>query len=236
MQQEQHEQMHRELSLSLLCTICDRKKNERVIAVLEGQKAYFDIVSFGMGTANSKMLNYLGLGQTEKAIFFAIMPATVADDMIKALNDALQLARPGHGIAFVSPIYGGCYHKPVTYAHPEGENLVENAKNADNDLIIVILNPGYTEEVMIEARAAGATGGTILHARGCGLAGAEKFFGVTIQPEKEVLMIVASSRSSCAIMAAIGEKAGPGSAVNAVSFSMPVTKVCGIGSDVPDNL
>ena len=68
-----------------------------------------------------------------------------------------------------------------------------------------------------------------MHARGCGLEGAEKFFGVTIQPEKEVILIVATVSDSCGIMAAIAEEAGPDNEAGAISFSMPLTAVKGLG-------
>lgn len=231
----QQEHPHSELALSLLCTVCDREKAERVSKLLEGHKSYFNLASLGTGTANSKILNYLGLGNAEKVTFFSFMPAAVAAALLETLDGALDLARPGHGIAFISPIHEGCYHKPVTFTYPKGGDFLEQTKNAAYDLIMVVLNRGYTEEVMDEARAAGATGGTVLHARGVGLAGAEKFFGVTIQPEKEVLMILASDSDSCGIMAAIAEKVGPGSDANAISFSVPVSAVRGLSCDVPDD-
>ncbi len=59
-------------------------------------------------------------------------------------------------------------------------------------LITVIVNTGYGDDVMAAARQAGATGGTIISARGTGTAEDVKFFGITLVPEKEMLMIVAS--------------------------------------------
>ena len=83
------------------------------------------------------------------------------------------------------------------------------------------------------ASEAGATGGTVLHAGGCGFSGAEKFFGVNIQPEKEVIMSLAADDAGCAIMGAIADKVGPGTDASAVSFSITVNRVMGIGLDVP---
>ena len=54
------------------------------------------------------------------------------------------------------------------------------------DLIITVVNRGFTDDVMHAAKSAGATGGTIMHARGTGIHEAERFFGVSIQPEKEL--------------------------------------------------
>lgn len=225
---------HKPPELSLLGVVCDREKREKAIAVFEGKKMFFTLMSLGKGTANSRILGYLGLGETEKAVLFSILPTEVALGVMQALDETMDLNRPGHGIAFMATIHEGCYHKLVHL--PTGKEGDTMKATSNTDLIMVILNRGYTEEVMEVARAAGATGGTVLHARGCGLSGAEKFFGVTIQPEKEVLMIVAADDVSCGIMEAIAEKAGPGTDSSAVSFSMPVTGVKGIGLDVPRDM
>lgn len=224
MQLEQHNKM----ALNLVCVVCDREKREKALAVLEGQKSFFNLGLLGKGTANSRTLSYLGLGQTDKTVFFSIMPQTVAQEVLAKMDEVMELGVPGNGIAFSAPISEGCYHKPVQFGDwQDGGN--EMQQTSTHDLIMVVVNRGYTEEVMDVARAAGARGGTVLHARGCGMTGAEKFFGVTIQPEKELIMIVAGNQDSCGIMAEIADKAGPGTDASAVSFSMPLTDVRGLG-------
>jgi hypothetical protein len=101
-------------------------------------------------------------------------------------------------------------------------------QDSPHNLIIVVLNRGYGEDVMDVARASGATGGTVLHARSCGTAGMEKFFGVTIAPEKEILMILVQDTNTRGIMSDIAEKAGPSTDAGAISFSLPVSGVKGI--------
>mgnify|MGYP000943805687 CR=1 FL=1 len=98
------------------------------------------------------------------------------------------------------------------------------------------VNQSFADAPGLDRRSrggAGATGGTVIHARGCGLAGAEKFFGVTIQPEKDMIMILADRTVSCNIMSAIAEKAGPHTDSHAISFSLPASHVHGIGLDIP---
>lgn len=223
---------HRDITLRLLGVVCDREKRQRVIETLENQKSFFNLALLGRGTANSRILGYLGLGETEKAVFLCVMPLHVAQETMTKLDAALHFDVPGNGITFITPVHEGCYHKPVTFAgKADGGEKVE--QQTEHDMIMAVVNRGYTEDVMDAARKAGATGGTVLHARGCGLSGAERFFGVTIQPEKEVIMILAKSDTSCAIMAGIAEAHGPGTDANAISFSMPVSQVCGLGGAVP---
>lgn len=96
------------------------------------------------------------------------------------------------------------------------------------DLIVTIVNRGFSDLVMDAARAAGASGGTILHGRGTGLHEAERFFGIEIQSEKEIVLILTLSCERRAIMAAIAEGAGLHTQGKGLTFSLPVDEVSGI--------
>ena len=95
------------------------------------------------------------------------------------------------------------------------------------DLIITIVNRGFSELVMDAARSVGASGGTILHARGTGIHEAEKFFGISIQPEKELVLILTAHDERQIIMQAIAEKAGLNTPGKGLAFSVPVDDVVG---------
>ena len=59
-----------------------------------------------------------------------------------------------------------------------------------HEVIFCIVNAGFSEAVMDAARQFGASGGTVLHARGTANPEAEKLFNVTVQPEKEIVLIL----------------------------------------------
>lgn len=222
--------------MQLLGLVVDKEKAPKAMRMFEGHHVHFNIAMLGFGTASNKILGYLGLGETPKTVFFTITHQEVARRLVTRLDEALDFKLPGNGVVFTSTIYQGCYHRLVSFPQtgpgPQNEGETMEQTNT-HDMIMVVLNRGYTEELMDVARAAGATGGTALQARGCGLEGAAKFFGITVQPEKELVMIVAKIEDSCAIMQEIADKAGPGTDVNAVSFSFPVSNVMGAGRDVP---
>ena len=96
------------------------------------------------------------------------------------------------------------------------------------DLIIVITNQGYSEDVMAAAKSGGATGGTILSARGTGMGEIEKFFGIMLQKEKEILMIVTPRERKQSIMQAVCRDMGLHSPAQSVSFAVPVEDVAGL--------
>ena len=98
----------------------------------------------------------------------------------------------------------------------------------DYELIVTILNEGHTDPVMDAARAAGAGGGTVLHAKGTGAKRANKFFGVSLADEKEMIFIVSKTGEKAAIMKAIAERTGPGTPAGAICFSLPISAVAGL--------
>ena len=97
---------------------------------------------------------------------------------------------------------------------------------SNQDLIIAIYEKGYTELVMDAAREAGAMGGTTLRAKGTG-AGAQKFFGLSLAEEQEIVFIVAHNSIKKDIMKAIMQHAGMDSKAHALVFSLPVTDTAG---------
>ena len=97
-----------------------------------------------------------------------------------------------------------------------------------HDLIVVIVNHGYSDELMNTARAAGASGGTVINARGQAHEGAVKFFGISVQDEKELILILTSREKKVSIMRAICEAHGLNTMAQGIVFSLPVDDVMGL--------
>jgi len=101
-------------------------------------------------------------------------------------------------------------------------------KDTKYELLVVIANQGYTELVMDAARSVHAAGGTVIHAKGTGTDKAEKFMGVTLVPEKEMVFIVVNRERKNDIMRAVMDKAGLESKARSIVFSLPVTDTAGM--------
>jgi len=95
-------------------------------------------------------------------------------------------------------------------------------------LIIYISNSGFAYKAMEEARKSGARGGTILHGRSSLSSEKQKFFGISIHPEKDVLMIVCEESQKKEFMNAINQKYGVTSDARGIIFSMKVDETLGI--------
>lgn len=102
--------------------------------------------------------------------------------------------------------------------------------NNQFQLILCIVNAGFTELVMDAAKAAGATGGTVLGARGTANKEAEAFFHITIQPEKEMVMILVPTAIRDNVLHALYTNAGIDTPGQGIAFSLPVDDVVGLGT------
>lgn len=182
------------------------------------------------GTARSQTLDLLGIEQSEKTIHQTVITHNKMHELIDALENELQIDLPDRGIALAIPLASIATKKALDFFsgdHAEDEMIENEQKTAEMELIVVICNKGHTDEVMSAAREAGAGGGTVIHAKGTGAAYADKFFGISIMDEKELIYIVSKKESRSAIMTAIIEHAGAGTKAHAVVFSVPVTDTAG---------
>ena len=98
------------------------------------------------------------------------------------------------------------------------------------EMILVICNNGSADDVMEAAKSKGARGGTILHGRGSASKDAAKFLGFTIQPEKELIMIIVDKETRNPIMQEISAKHGVGTQAHAICLSIPVDATVGLNS------
>ena len=103
-----------------------------------------------------------------------------------------------------------------------------------HEAIFCIVNDGYSEAVMEAAKKFGARGGTVMNARGTAGKEAEKFFGITVQPEKEIVMILVPAELKESILNALYEEVGLDTAGQGIAFSHPVDGVVGIASEQPN--
>ncbi len=102
-----------------------------------------------------------------------------------------------------------------------------------HELIMCIVNTGFTDVVMDAARDKGARGGTVIHARGTANKEAEEFFHISVQPDKEIVMILVPSEIKDDVLHAIYQAAGLKTAGQGIAFAMPVTNVVGLSAAAP---
>lgn len=206
-------------------TIVERAKGEKLSVILAEEKVLLSIGFVGRGTARKKAYCYLGVGESEKAIVACPVPGAQVPALMDRLTKRLRLDGPGRGIVFTVPM-----NRLGRKALPQQEGDIPMEK-AEHSLLMVIMNHGYADDVMDTALEAGATGGTVLRGSGAGFEHAEKFLGITIQPDKDVLMIVAADTTCDAIIEKVLTNHGAGKPAHAISFSMPICHMAGFTTD-----
>lgn len=187
------------------------------------------------GTASPGMLARMGLERNEKTLILFMTERAGGNRLMRRCVTDMGLNMPGNGIAMTVPVeaVGG-----ISALRLLSENMTEadGVKRMNRDerfpcsLIVAICENGHSDEVMDAARSAGARGGTVVHAKGPAGELAQKFMGVSLVSEKEMILILTNQEKRDSILRAVMDQAGLQSAAHAVLFTLPVEKVAGLRS------
>ena len=159
----------------------DRRTADAFLQLYEAHGVNVTLRTVGTGTAVQETLSTLGLEKTEKAVLLAVVTAQTWQEVQRDLRRKMRIDVPGTGIAFTVPLssIGGkralgflTEHQTLTWKEES------TLKDTRYELLLVIANQGYTGSIMDAARAAGAGGGTVIHAKGTGMEGAAPFLGM----------------------------------------------------------
>lgn len=198
----------------LMISIVNRHQGEKLVALIRNAGAPGATSIFGRGTATNKFLDFFALGDSEKDVIFAALTDEIVSNVVKSLQTHLQ-TRPKDftGIIFT-----------LNLSSKEGTSMENKWK-----LISVIVNAGYADEAMAAARKAGAFGGTVIDGRGTGTDEDVKFFGITLVPEKELLLILIESEKESDILNAIRSCKNLDAPGSGIIFSVSVEKFYNLG-------
>ena len=103
-----------------------------------------------------------------------------------------------------------------------------------HEMVVCIVNDGFSDSVMTVAKKVGAKGGTVINAKGTANAEAEKFFNITVQPEKEIVLIVVPVSIKNELLTALYKEVGLNSPGQGIAFSLPIDKAVGLASPIQD--
>ncbi|MDD2393235.1 MAG: P-II family nitrogen regulator [Eubacteriales bacterium] len=157
-------------------------------------------VIIAKGTARDSISRFLGLDETRREVVFLVSEKDTAEKSLIELNEKMKFEKPGHGIAFALPVCsteGSSALKCVNICRRQ------EVYEVMHKLITVIVDKGQCEDAMEAALEAGAMGGTIVNARGSGIHETSRLFAMDIEPEKEMLMIIADTDSTDGIVDSI---------------------------------
>ncbi|MEA3467192.1 MAG: P-II family nitrogen regulator [Thermodesulfobacteriota bacterium] len=99
-------------------------------------------------------------------------------------------------------------------------------------LILSSVKPDITDRLVDAAKEAGATGATIIPARGTGIREAKSFFGLSLEAQTDIIMLLVEEHRVAVILDTIketGEFHKPGTGI---AFVLPVEHVVGLESQM----
>lgn len=217
----------------MLVTIIDSDKDSKIKRLLKRHNIRFSFVLNGTGTASSSLLNYFGLEEVKKKVIVSVIPVALEDKILYDLYNKAALNEPGGGISFtinitsatrfLSNIYSGINLK-------KGDSIMDN--NKEYELVVLIVLEGYASLAMDAAKRCGANGGTLIHGLGLGTAESTKFLGITIEPEKDIVLVLVKKEDKKKVMKEISDAVGLSHDGRGICFSLPVDNVTGLNNNL----
>ncbi len=224
------------MELNLVMAIVQRNRRETMEDIVHTLKLPFALTMYARGTATDEHLSLHGLAPAEYALILSVADGENTRKLMRQAKLRMFIDIPGNGIMMSVPLKSVGGGKTMAYLTDNRTATGEKPDmNTTHELVCVILNEGCSDMVMAAARPAGATGGTVLSGKGTGARDSEKFLGISLANEKDVVLIVAEKAKKAAIMKAIMDKAGPGTDAASICFSLPITAVEGLRRVDPED-
>lgn len=226
----------------LLVTIVNYGTARKVVKVSKEAGAEGGTTIMGKGTGGREITTILGIPfEPEKEIVLTIITEEKIRDVLQAIISSAKLDKPGHGIAFIidiSKVLGICHL--CGPKEENGGNIFRGAREMPErrevfyDLIVTIVNKGEAEKAVDASKKAGAEGGTIIWGRGTGIHEHAKLFGITIEPEKEIILTLIDRRKTARVLDAIIKETELNKPGKGIAFVLEVEEVAGINHPLTD--
>lgn len=210
----------------LICVVVNHGLATKVIRIARQCGVPGATVCLGTGTVRrNRILELLELTDSRKEIVLMVSEKETAYRALEELDKELRFERPNHGIAFTTPV------KYFIRSGRQGYDEVNESRGVVktmHSVIFVVVDRGKGEEVIDAATAAGSKGGTILHGRGAGVHEASTVFSIPIEPEKDVVMILAENELVDPIVSSIRTNLKIDEPGNGIIFVQDVYKTYGL--------
>ncbi len=217
--------------ITVLFTIIPYSKKLLLENIFKQNNLPLNLVFHGEGTATSDLMDMFGIEETKRLVSISFIREKRIPSIYGILENKLGLNKEASGIGFTLPVSSISGFLPNVINKYEGSKEQESEEQFMTnayELIVTIVSNGYYDRVMDAAKSVGAKGGTVIHAKGLGSSEMVKFLGITIQPEKDLVLILTDKSKKTLMMEKIAEQAGICTEGKGISFSVPITSVLGL--------
>lgn len=215
--------------IELLCLISDEAEEKIIKPLYNKYEMPFNLATYGEGTASSSILKYFGLEEVKKYIYFSLINSHEKKKLLKSIEKNLKLDEPGNGICFTIPLSSSTKYIKDKFTMEDKMEKKDIDEKKEYHLIVTIITEGFSEEVMNAAKKAGAGGGTLIRGRSLYQQKDKKeFLGFSIEPEKDVVLIVVDKNKKNDVMNSIIEETGLKTKGGGMTFSLPISDAIGL--------
>ncbi len=209
----------------LICVIVNYGLGSKVLKIAKQEGISGGTVLLGKGTVKNRLLEILEINDIRKEVVLLVTDCALVDAALKSLDREVQFRKPYHGIAFTIPV--GAFLGTGDYNYKS--HFIDGGKKENMyQSLFIIVDKGKGEDVMSAATSAGARGGTIINARGSGIHETSKLFNMEIEPEKELVMILAENALIDSIVSEVSTAMEIDKPGNGILFLLNVNKIMGL--------
>ncbi|MHB8964123.1 MAG: P-II family nitrogen regulator [Saccharofermentanales bacterium] len=186
----------------ILSVIVDHNLGSKVLKIARQSGITGGTIIPAHGTMGDYYPKWFEGYESRKEIVLMISSEPIVDNSIDQLKQIMKLNKPNHGIIFtisVSDLLGSAY------CRMSDKPIKEGVYKVMQQAIFVVVDKGLAELVVKSAETAGARGATVINGRGAGVHETSKLFSMEIEPEKEIVLIIAKVEFIDAITNAINE-------------------------------
>ncbi|MFO8030452.1 MAG: P-II family nitrogen regulator [Cyclonatronaceae bacterium] len=215
----------------LILTIVSRNKTNRVIKASKRKRAEGATIIHGQGTGIEQCKTFWGIPlEPENDVIFTVVSDEHVEEVLDIISKSAKISKPGNGVAFILDItrFTGAVHLHKKDQKPKDQPLKNMDITAQFELIVSIIDKGFSEEIIKASREAGAAGGTILHGRGSGVHEYAKLLSFNIEPEKEIILTLVPEKITDQVLEAIVKKGELDKPGRGIAFVLNVEKVLGV--------
>lgn len=213
------------LDYELICCIVNNGHGSKVLKIAKNNGVRGGTVFMGGGTVKNKLLEFLDLDDVKKELVFLAAPGEIAHNAAKALAKEMAFHKKNHGIAFTIPLNNLIGSMDNEFDNDSEDRMVNDSVYS---AIYTVVDRGLGNDVVDAANAAGARGATIIHARGSGIHETGMLFAMQIEPEKDMVMILAKADVRAGIIASIRERLGIDEPGKGIIFTLSVSEAYGL--------
>ena len=195
----------------------------KALQLLKNTGATGATIVYGSGTASSEILKFFEYTSIKKEVVLSVIDSKDEEKVFKALNDKLKFVKPNTGIAFTVPLTDVVGSNSKMNSAEREENL-----EMGYEVIFVVVDNHRGDEVVSIAEKYGSKGATIIHGRGSGVHEKASIFNITIEPEKEVVMMLVKTEKHEEILKGLSEDLNIKDPGQGIIFSASVNKAIGL--------